>query len=116
MGGSTNRQIAEALHNPNASSNSTQWARNVCEAHHAGIQLHKTFTPAERYTADCMAPRGNTIFSSGDPSTVVEDLPATIEDDQLPDLLECTGAPKGIRFIAAKIKKLMEWRRFFDLH
>jgi len=63
-----------------------------------------------------MAPRRNTIFSAGDPSTVVEDLPATIEEDQLPDLLECTGAPKGIRFIAAKLRKLTEWRRFFNLH
>ena len=75
-----------------------------------------TFTPAERYTADNLAPRGNTIFSAGDPATVIDDLPATIADEALPKLLESTTTPKGIRFFAAGLRKLTEWRHFFDLH
>jgi len=31
-------------------------------------------------------------------------------------LHQATTAPKGIRFIAAKLRKLTEWRHFFDLH
>jgi hypothetical protein len=44
------------------------------------------------------------------------DLPPTIEVEALPELHDFTAAPKGIRFIAAKIRKLTEWRYFFDLH
>jgi hypothetical protein len=78
--------------------------------------LQQFFTPAERHTADCLAPRGNTIFSAGDPTTVVEDIPSTIEEEGLPELNVSSSAPKGIRFIAAKLQKLTEWRHFFDLH
>jgi hypothetical protein len=63
-----------------------------------------------------MAPRGNTIFSAGDPNSSIEDLPPTIEVESLPELHGSTAAPKGIRFIAAKMRKLTEWRHFFDLH
>ena len=63
-----------------------------------------------------MAPRGNTVFSAGDPTTTVGDLPATIEEEFLPELHESTTTPKGIRLIAAKLRKLTEWRHFFDLH
>jgi len=74
--------------------------------------LQKTFTPAERHTADCLAPRGNNIFSARDPTTVVEDLLAIIEEKVIPELHKSTVAPKGIRFIAAKQRKLTEWRHF----
>ncbi len=75
-----------------------------------------TLNPGEKHTADRLAPRGNAIFSAGDPTTIIEDLPATIEDEALLELHETTAAPKGIRFIAANLRKLIEWRHFFDLH
>jgi hypothetical protein len=79
--------------------------------------LQQSFSPAERHTADCLAPRGlNTIFSAGDPTTAVEDLPTAIEEEVIPELHESTAVPKGIRFIAAKLRKVAEWRHFFDLH
>ena len=78
--------------------------------------LQQSFTYAERHAADSLAPRGNVIFFAGDPATVVDDLPATIEEEPLPELHESTTTPKGIRFIAAKLRKLTEWRNFFDLH
>ena len=116
MGGSTNITIAAALHNLSANKNSQQWAHGVWEVHEARTQLQQSFTPAERHTAVCMAPRGNTIFSAGDPTTIVEDLPATIEEEALPELHESIAAPKGIRVIATKLRKLTEWRHFFYLH
>jgi hypothetical protein len=47
---------------------------------------------------------------------VVEDLAPTIETEVVPDLLESVAAPKGVRFIAAKIRKITEWQHFFHLH
>ena len=52
-----------------------------------------------------VAPRGDLIFSAGDPLSVVEDLPLTIETDVILKLLESAAAPKGIRFVAARIRK-----------
>ncbi len=46
---------------------------------------------------------------------MVDDLPSTSGDEELPELPEATIAPKGIRFIAARIKKWTERRQFFDL-
>ncbi len=63
-----------------------------------------------------MAPRGNIILSTGDPTSVVENLTPTIETEVVPELMECAAAPKGVRFVAAKIRKLTEWNHFFDLH
>jgi len=116
MEGSTNRVVAANLHNPAGCKNTQQWAHNVWEAREAGTGLLQSFTLAEKHTADRLAPRENTIFSAGDPTTIIEDLLATIEDQALPELHESTAAPKGIRFIAAKLRKLTEWRHFFDLH
>jgi len=52
-----------------------------------------------------MAPRGNIIFSAGDPTSMVEDITPTIETEVVPDLKESVAAPKGVRFIAAKVCK-----------
>jgi hypothetical protein len=43
---------------------------------------------------------------------VVEDLPPAIEMDVIPAMLENTAAPKGVRIVAAGIRKHTEWRRF----
>jgi hypothetical protein len=69
--------------------------------------LQQSFTPIERHTTDCLAPRGSTIFSAEDPTTAIHDLPATIEEEVLPGLYEFIATPKGIKFIAAKMRKLM---------
>jgi hypothetical protein len=117
MGGTTNREIAAALHNdPSASMDERQCARSVCEAHEDATRLQQSFTPAERHSADVLAPRGNTIYFAGDPTSIVEDIPTTIDAEDLPELHESTAAPKGVRYIASRIQKLMDWRHFFTLH
>jgi hypothetical protein len=63
-----------------------------------------------------MAPRGSIIFSAGDTTSVVEDLPPTIEEEVVFRPSKSTTAPKGIRFIAARVRKWTEWRHFFTLH
>ncbi len=108
MRGSTNREIAAALHNPEASKNSRQWANNVCQAHTAAQQLQHSFIPSEKHTANSMAPRGNIIFSAEDPTSVIEDLPPIIDEEDFPELRQSTIAPKGVRFLAARIRKWAE--------
>jgi hypothetical protein len=106
MGGSTNREIATTLNNPEAARATKDWAHAVCRAHEEAKQLQFSFSPAELYTADLIAPKENIIFSAGDPTSMVLDLPATIETKVMPELLESTIAPQGIRFVAANIRKL----------
>ena len=67
-------------------------------------------------TADVLARRGNTIYSARDPTSVVEDLPSTIDVDDLPKLQDSTAAPKGVRYIAARIRKMTKYRYFSALH
>ena len=88
----------------------------MCQAYEEIAQLQQSFTPAEHHNANILAPRGNIIYSARDPSSTVEDLPNIIDDEDLPKLLECTTAPKGIRYIAARVRKMTDWRKFFTLH
>ena len=115
-GGSTNRELTAALHNPVARKATNKWADTVHTAHDSAKQLELSFSPAKRHAAHTMAPRGNTIFSAGDPTSEVVDLPPTIDDDDFPELHQATTAPKGVMYIAARIRKWKERRRFFDLH
>jgi hypothetical protein len=101
LGGFTNRAVAAALQDPIEAAKSLKWARQVCEAHRHAKTTQDTFTAEKLYTTDLTAPKGNVIFFAGDPSSVVEDLPPTIETDIIPALLKSTAAPKGIRFVAA---------------
>jgi len=110
MGGSTNRAIVTALQDPTATTLMGGWAYHVCIAHNEAKRTQDSFTPPQRHTTDLMAPRGNIIFSAGDPTSMVEDRTPTIETEVVPDLLESVVAPKGVRlFIAAKIRKIKEW-------
>jgi hypothetical protein len=113
MGGSTNRRIAAVLQNQAANRDTLQLARSVCEAHDEAEALHESFTPAERQTTDRLAPRGNTVFSARDHTSLVDDLPPTIENEEVPGLAKSIAAPKGVRFIASRIRKLTKWRHFF---
>jgi hypothetical protein len=86
VGGSTNRELAAALHNPVARKATRQWADTVHMAHDSAKQLQLSFSPAEGHVADTLAPRGNTIFSAGEPTSEVVGLPPTIDDEDFPEL------------------------------
>jgi hypothetical protein len=116
MGGQTNSNLAASLQYPEHSKNSTQWANSVIKAHAMARDLQQSFSPAEQHAADRLAPRGSAIFSAGDPTSEVPDLPPTIDTDDFPEIHQATSAPKGIRFVASRIRKWRDWRDFFDLH
>ncbi len=66
-----------------------------------------SFTLEELHRADLIDPRGNIIFSTGDPTFAMEDLSTTtIDTKMVSGLLESMVAPKGIRFVAAPFRKL----------
>ncbi len=64
---------------------------------------------AELHTTDLMSPKGNIIFSSGDGASVMEDLSPTTDVDVVPELLKSVAEPKGVRFLAANVRKLTKW-------
>jgi hypothetical protein len=70
----------------------------------------------ELNTANLIATRGSNITNVGDPSSVAQDLPPTIQTDVTPSMDVDAAAPKGVRFVAAGLRKLSEWRAFFHLH
>jgi hypothetical protein len=72
------------------------------------MRTQESFSAAELHSADLIAHVGNIIFSAGDPTSVVEDLPPTIETDVIPDLLQSAIETKGIRFVAANIRRQTE--------
>jgi hypothetical protein len=72
-------EIASALQDPMTTRVSFQWAALVCEAHATAMLTHDSFTTSELNTLDRMAPRGNIIFSAGDPASVVDDLPPQLK-------------------------------------
>ena len=97
-------------------SETQEWATFICGAHADALGLQQSFTVFERTTANLGAPRGNIISTVNDPSSVAQELPATIHTHVTPPLDAAAAAPKGVRFVAAGMRKLAEWRAFFCMH
>jgi hypothetical protein len=68
------------------------------------MQLQASFSAEEIHTLALMAPTGNIIFSAGDPTFVMKDLPPIIDTNVVPKLLHNVEAPKGVRFVAANAR------------
>ena len=51
-----------------------EWAHHVCEALIKATLTQGSFSPAQLHRAELMAPKGNIIFSAGEPTSIVEDL------------------------------------------
>jgi len=108
MGGITNRTIGARLMDPAAASATQDWAAHGCAAHEEAMQMQHSFTPEEHGTTNFIAPRGNTITYVGDPTSVTQDLLPTIHTNVTLPLWDATEAPKGVRFVAAGLRKLSE--------
>ena len=63
-----------------------------------------------------MAPRGNIISTVGNPSSVAHDLAPTIHTNGKLPLDSVAAALKGVQFLAAGLRKLVEWRAFLNFH
>ena len=116
MGGSTNKASAAALKNPAAVKDDIEWAESVCAAHEVAKLTQESFSAAELHSAYLISPRGNIILSAGDPTSIVDDFPPTIEADVIFDFFQSTTAAKGIKFVASSMRRQTEWRHLFTLY
>jgi len=116
MGGTTTARAATLLEDPPAARGSFAWARSLCKAHEEALELQSSFTDKELQLISLAAPRGCVIQSPGDPSSVALDLPPTLDLNITPALAEASRAPKGVRFVAAGLRRLQDWRSFTRMH
>ncbi len=92
--GKTNRLVVSLLVDPAAFRESHQWVNLVCSARTDAHLLQKSFTAEEYTTASLSAPSGYIITSTGDPSSIAQDLLPTIPVDTIPRLDEAAASPK----------------------
>ena len=62
-----------------------------------------------------LPPRGMVISLPGDPSSVAKELSHAVDPDVIP--LDCLspGSTRGIKHVAADLRRLTDWRRFLDI-
>jgi len=61
-----------------------------------------------------LAPRGLVITQPGDPSTVAKDVLPTVVTDVVPLGTVSPGSTRGVKHVAAGIRRLTDWWRFLD--
>ena len=83
-------------------------------AHMEAVELHASFAGPELHTFSLVAPRGNIIQYAGDPSSTVIALTPTMDVEIMPALTEAARAPKGVRFVAARLRRLQDLRTFLS--
>ena len=83
-------------------------------AHLEAMDLQTSFTGPELHTISLVALRGNIIQSTGDPSSTALALTPTMDVDVTPALTEAVRAPKGVRFVAAGLRRLRDLRTFLS--
>ena len=65
--------------------------------------------------ASLLAPRGLVINVPGDPLKVTKELPHNVDTDVLPPGPMMPGFARGVKHIAAGVRRLSDWRRFLDI-
>jgi hypothetical protein len=58
------------------------------------MRIEESFSASELPSSNLIALGGDIIFSTRDPTSVVEDLPPNIKTNVIPDLLHSTAAVK----------------------
>jgi len=83
-------------------------------AHKEALELHASFTGLELHIVSLVAPRGNIIQFAGDLSSNAIALTPTLDLEIMLTLMEAARAPKGVRFVAAGLRRLQDWRTFLS--
>jgi hypothetical protein len=83
-------------------------------AHREALDLKTSFTDPELHTISLVAPRGNIIKSASHPSSTALALTPSMDVDVTPALTEAVRAPKGVRFVAAGLRRLRDLRTFLS--
>ena len=114
MGGYTTSRAAILLANHVTASGSYAWVSYPNVAHMEGIDLQASFYGSELHTISMVATKGNIIQSVGDPSSIALTLTPPMDVEVTPVLSEAVRAPKGVRFIAAGLRRLQDWCSFLS--
>jgi len=81
---------------------------HLMDAHREAVNLQESFTVNELQTALLLAPRGLVITVPGDPSRVAKDLPPTVDTDVLPAGPLTPGSARGVKHVAAGMRRLSD--------
>ena len=109
MGFGINLVLASHLAQPQVAQAMHQWAWNLAVSFGEAKVLEGSFTQSEHDLANLLLPRGNIITEAGDHDSVNQDLPDTIDCDNLPPLMEqAVAKPRGCKHIAAGHRRLTD--------
>jgi len=112
MGGTATAWAATLLEDPAAAFGTHAWASSLGAAHIDALELQNSFTGPELHSISLVASRGNIFLSAGDPTSTSRDLPPTLDVEVTSTLAEAAIAPKGVRLVAAGLRRLQDWRTF----
>ena len=115
IGESTARKVAEQLLHSATVEREKSGAKYLLKAHQTTITLQESFTPEELKVAFFMAPCGLVVATPGDPSNVNKDLAHIVKTGIIPPASLSPGSTKGVMHIAAKIRRLVDWRHLMDI-
>ena len=109
-GGATTARAVSLLADPAAVSGTFAWVASLTASHAEALKLQVSFSGQELHTISLVAPRGNIIQYDGDPtSTNLTLIPARLDVEVTPALAEAARAPKEVRFVAARLRRLHDW-------
>jgi hypothetical protein len=91
------------------------WASHLITAHKAALELQESFTNEDLQMACLLAPRGLVIIKPGDPISAAKDLMPTIDMEVVPLGVLSPGSSRGVKHVAAGIRRLTDWRHFLNL-
>jgi len=77
--------------------------------------LRSSFNPQELHLVGLIAPRGGIITSVGDTRVVASDMMLQLDGDVTPALHKAARAFKGVRVVAAELRRLSDWRSFLSI-
>ena len=114
MGGTTMARAATLLADPETASGTYAWVAYLTTTHREAMDLQDSFNSLELHTISLVLPRGNIIQSVGDPTSTALALTPTMDVEVTPALTTAVRAPKGMRFVTARLRRLRGWRSFLS--
>ena len=115
MGGAAPPRAAVHLLSPLEQADRGGWATHLLTAHQAAVDLQESFTRDDLRMALLFAPRGLVITIPGDPRGAAKELPPTVDKDVLPPGPLSPGSARGVKHIAAGVRRLFDCRRFLNI-
>ncbi len=115
MGESTPRKVAADLLSPAEKGIGGGWASHIIAAHRGSKDLQESFSNEDLQMALMLAPRGLVITVPGDPQSVSKDLAPTVDIDVISVGRLTPEFMRGIKHVAAGIRRLSDWRQFLDI-